>query len=97
MGCLTGSLPHTTVPARLAAPDGLVVEHEVLVGGLPDALAHRAQVQVGVEHLVVAEQLHALLRQRAGVVVARLGCNSIDILGSSPNPSLIMFGVLRHV
>ena len=25
------------------------------------------------------------------------GCNSIDILGKSPNLSLIMFGVLRHV
>ena len=25
------------------------------------------------------------------------GCNSIDISGTSPNLSLIMFGVLRHV
>ena len=25
------------------------------------------------------------------------GCNSIDILGMSPNLSLIMFGVLEHV
>ena len=59
-------------PQLLAASDRLVVEHEVLVGGLPDALAHRAQVQVGVEHLVVAEQLHALLRQRPRVVARML-------------------------
>ena len=26
-----------------------------------------------------------------------LGCNSIDILGISPNLSLIIFGVFRHV
>ena len=26
-----------------------------------------------------------------------LGCNSIDILGKPPTPTLIMFGVLRHV
>ena len=59
-------------PQLLAASDRLVVEHEVLVGGLPDALAHRAQVQVGVQHLVVAQQLHALLRQRPRVVARML-------------------------
>ena len=38
-----------------------------------------------------------LLPALQGVVVVVLGCNSIDILGKLPNPTLILFGVLGYV
>ena len=59
---------------------------------------------LGAEEAGVAGLALALPRQEvAGAVAggagrARLqGCNSVDILGMSPDLSLIMFGVLRHV
>ena len=66
------------------------------------AVAH-ADVALDVERGRAGEPEGLHVRVDDGLVDAAvhapraLGCNSIDILGTSPNLSLTMFGALRHV
>ena len=65
-----------------------LVDH-VQLALLPSVVGH-------VVHLDVVELQRGRGRRRRPRMALRLGCNSIGILGASPNLYLIMFRALRH-
>ena len=67
----------------LAHDDAVRVQDAVLI-------QEAAQVLLAV---VTASDAAAVFASSDGL----LGCNSIDIVGKPPNPTLIMFGVLRRL